>query len=170
VGARTLATSELALAGVLTMVASSTEIGYLLGGLSCFTMVVFFAFMVVMARRDPNMSMTPVNTLGALICAAATLPFADLSALTGTNLLLLCGFGFVTLFFALLLFMIGAKYIPSAEAGLIGLLDVVLGPIWVWLAFDEQPLRAALVGGAIVLAAVLWHMTGELRRERAAQS
>ena len=74
----------------------------------------------------------------------------------------------MTLFFALLLFMIGARYIPSAEAGLIGLLDVVLGPIWVWWVFSEEPSQAALVGGGIVLAAVLWHMLGELERERAA--
>lgn len=169
VGPRTLAACGIALVGIVTMVASEAEIGHLLGGLSCFIMVIFFAFMVVMARRDPNLSMTPVNTLGALICAAVTFPLANLSAMTGTNLLLLVGFGFVTLFFALLLFMIGAKYIPSAEAGLIGLLDVVLGPLWVWIVFAEEPSRAALVGGGIVLAAVLWHMTGELRRERAAQ-
>ena len=71
-------------------------------------------------------------------------------------------------FKSLLLFMIGARYIPSAEAGLIGLLDVVLGPIWVWWVFSEEPSRAALIGGGIVLAAVLWHMTGEIKRERAA--
>lgn len=167
VSRRTLAASGLALAGVATMVASSTEMGHLLGGLACFIMVIFFAFMVVMARRDPGLSMTPVNTLGALICAAATFPLASPLAVSATDLALLVGFGFVTLFFALLLFMVGARYIPSAEAGLIGLLDVVLGPIWVWWVFHEVPSRAAVVGGLIVLAAVLWHMLGELKRERA---
>jgi drug/metabolite transporter (DMT)-like permease len=168
VGPRTIAASALALIGVITMVASGTEAGHLWGGLFCFIMVVFFAFMVVMARRDPTLSMTPVNTLGALICAALVFPLAQPAALSMTDLVLLVGFGFVTLFFALLLFMIGARYIPSAEAGLIGLLDVVLGPIWVWWVFSEEPSRAALIGGGIVLAAVLWHMTGELKRERAA--
>ncbi len=164
---RTVAASALAFVGVITMVASGTELGHLLGGLFCFIMVVFFAFMVVMARRDPTLSMTPVNTLGALICAAVVFPLAHPASLSLQDAVLLVGFGFVTLFFALLLFMIGARYIPSAEAGLIGLLDVVLGPIWVWLFFAEEPSRAALIGGAIVLVAVLWHMLGELRRERA---
>lgn len=168
VAPRTIAASALALVGVVTMVANSAEVGHLLGGLFCFIMVVFFAFMVVMARRDPTLSMTPVNTLGALICAAATFPLASPESLSGANLILIVGFGFVTLFFALLLFMVGARYVPAAEAGLIGLLDVVLGPIWVWLVFAETPTRAAFIGGAIVLAAVLWHMLGELRRERAA--
>ena len=35
--------------------------------------------------------------------------------------------------------MEGAKFIPSAEAGLISLLDVVLGPVWVFIAFGENP-------------------------------
>jgi drug/metabolite transporter (DMT)-like permease len=65
------------------------------------------------------------------------------------------------------LFMEGAKLIPSAEAGLISLLDVVLGPIWVFLAFGENPGLAALIGGAIVLGAALWRMAPEFGREKA---
>ena len=49
--------------------------------------------------------------------------------------------------------MEGAKFIPSAEAGLISLLDVVLGPLWVFIAFGENPGLATMLGGAIVLAA-----------------
>jgi drug/metabolite transporter (DMT)-like permease len=38
---------------------------------------------------------------------------------------------------------------------LITLLEIVLGPLWVWLALSEEPGTATLVGGAIVLAAVV---------------
>ena len=47
------------------------------------------------------------------------------------------------------------RHIPAAEAGLIALLDVVLGPLWVWLAFDEIPSVLTCLGGAIVCAAIL---------------
>jgi drug/metabolite transporter (DMT)-like permease len=62
--------------------------------------------------------------------------------------------------------MEGAKFIPTAEAGLIALLDVVLGPIWVFMAFGENPGLATIVGGAIVLAAAVWRLAPELTRER----
>jgi drug/metabolite transporter (DMT)-like permease len=62
--------------------------------------------------------------------------------------------------------MEGAKFLPSAEAGLISLLDVVLGPIWVFIAFGENPGLATILGGLIVLAAAVWRLAPELRRER----
>ncbi|MFX6945426.1 hypothetical protein ABTH53_20430, partial [Acinetobacter baumannii] len=60
---------------------------------------------------------------------------------------------------AYLLFLTGARYIRSGEAGLIGILDVILGPLWVWWAFGENPGIAAVVGGAIVLSALVWYLT-----------
>ena len=44
--------------------------------------------------------------------------------------------------------------IPAAQVGLITLLEVVLGPLWVWLALDERPSTLTLVGGAIVIVAI----------------
>ena len=75
-------------------------------------------------------------------------------------------FGLTTIGLAFVLFMEGAKFIPSAEAGLISLLDVVLGPLWVFIAFGENPGLATMIGGAIVLAAAVWRMAPELRQER----
>jgi drug/metabolite transporter (DMT)-like permease len=66
--------------------------------------------------------------------------------------------------------MEGAKFIPSAEAGLISLLDVVLGPLWVFIAFGENPGLATMLGGAIVLGAAVWRMAPELRQERVSRS
>ena len=75
-------------------------------------------------------------------------------------------FGLTTIGLAFVLFMEGAKFIPSAEAGLISLLDVVLGPIWVFLAFGENPGAATVLGGVIVLGAAVWRMAPDLVRER----
>jgi drug/metabolite transporter (DMT)-like permease len=51
--------------------------------------------------------------------------------------------------------------IPSAEAALIGTLEIVLSPIWVWAGLAERPTNAALVGGAAIFGAVLWHTAGD---------
>ena len=44
--------------------------------------------------------------------------------------------------------------------GLITLLEVVLGPVWVWLALDERPSTLTLVGGAIVIVAIVIQTRG----------
>jgi drug/metabolite transporter (DMT)-like permease len=55
---------------------------------------------------------------------------------------------------------IGARLIPPAQVAIISLLEVVLGPLWVWLAYDERPGASTLAGGAIVVAAVLVQALG----------
>jgi drug/metabolite transporter (DMT)-like permease len=54
-----------------------------------------------------------------------------------------------------LLFMAGARLLPAAQTSLTGMLETVLGPLWVWLVLGEQPGGAALIGGALILAALL---------------
>jgi drug/metabolite transporter (DMT)-like permease len=73
-------------------------------------------------------------------------------------------FGITTTGLAYLLFLIGGRHIPSSEAGLVGLLDVVLGPLWVWLAFAEDPGQPALIGGGLVLGSLVWYLLAGTRR------
>jgi drug/metabolite transporter (DMT)-like permease len=86
------------------------------------------------------------------------------------QLVVLALFGATNTAFAYLLFLIGGRYIPSSEAGLIAMLDVVLGPLWVWLVFAEQPGGAAILGGGLVLASVLWYLAAQLRDPVSARS
>jgi drug/metabolite transporter (DMT)-like permease len=60
----------------------------------------------------------------------------------------------------LVLLTIGARLIPAAQVALITLLEVVLGPLWVWLASSEQPDTATLAGGAVVIAAIVIQTRG----------
>jgi drug/metabolite transporter (DMT)-like permease len=60
--------------------------------------------------------------------------------------------------------MEGAKYVPSAEAALVSMLDIVMGPLWVLLAFREIPDFTTLIGGAFVVMAAVWRLAPELRR------
>ena len=132
-------------------------------------MTVTFAALLVMARRYPSLSMAPINALGAALCGLLCWPLMPSGTVTTGELLILAAFGTVTMGLSYLLFLTGGRRIPSGEAGLIGLLDVVLGPLWVWLAFGETPSRAAFVGGALVLGAVVWFLSDGLTRPRRAQ-
>jgi drug/metabolite transporter (DMT)-like permease len=84
--------------------------------------------------------------------------------ITGFNLLMLALFGVTQSAVGLTLFGIGSRMVPAAEATLLTALDVPLAPLWVWLAFNEIPSAATLIGGVIVLAAVVGHMLWEIRR------
>ena len=77
--------------------------------------------------------------------------------------LALLGIGQVGLGLALL--TVGARLIPAAQVGLITLLEVVLGPVWVWLALNERPSTATLVGGVIVIIAIVIQTRGAPARE-----
>jgi drug/metabolite transporter (DMT)-like permease len=73
-------------------------------------------------------------------------------------------FGVTTIALAFAFFMEGAKYVPSAEAALVSMLDIVMGPLWVLLAFREIPDFTTLIGGGFVIAAAVWRLAPELRR------
>ena len=79
------------------------------------------------------------------------------------DLALLALFGAAQLGLGLVLFMAGARLIPVAEASLIGVLESVLGPVWVWLALGETPAPATLLGGAIILTALVVHIALDQR-------
>ncbi len=167
VSGRTIVAGAVAFAGIAIMVANGLGSGRLLGQALSALMTLCFAGMVVLQRRQPAASMTVVNAVGALGSGVFGLLNSPHPAIGPYDFAVLSVFGFTTIGLAFVVFMEGAKLIPSAEAGLISLLDVVLAPIWVFLAFGENPGAATLVGGAIVLAAALWRMTPDLRRERA---
>jgi drug/metabolite transporter (DMT)-like permease len=60
----------------------------------------------------------------------------------------------------------GPRFLSAAETGMFYLLETVLAPVWVWLVFSEQPPVATLIGGAIILGALIWHSTHTMRREK----
>lgn len=168
VGPRTLIASVLALGGVVIMVAGTSGGGRLFGDVLSLIMTVSFSLLMVLMRRYPGKSIALINTIGAMIGVVICLFLAPLQLPGAFDLVVLACLGTVTIGAGLLLFMIGSRLIPSSEAGLISLIEVVAGPFWVWLAFNENPGEAALIGGVLVLVAVAWQMLGELRTEKVA--
>ena len=158
----TLLASVGALFGVAVMASADRGASQVLGLVLVFMMNIEFAALIVMARRRRGSSMTPVNLLAALLGSLIAAPLAPTLAVDARDLVLLAGYGFICVGAALGLYMAGARRVAPAEAGLIGLADVVLGPLWVWLAFSENPGSASLLGGAIVLVAVATHFVRAL--------
>lgn len=151
------------LAGAVIMVSGSWATGRVVGDLFAVVMAGAFAAGTVIVRRHPDIQMTPAAGLAATLAFLVALPLATpLSAsLRDLGLLALFGGQFGIGF---LLFTRGARLIPVAQSALIGMLETVLGPFWVWLVLGENPGAASLTGGAIILAAVGTHAVLELAR------
>jgi drug/metabolite transporter (DMT)-like permease len=151
---RTALAMVLALSGVAVMLGAPGEASLAGDGLA-FVAALAFSVMIVITRWRHEVSMAPATCLSQAILVAAFLPFATPGAISGDDLAWLAalGIGQIGLGFALL--TVGARLIPAAQVGLITLLEVVLGPVWVWLALDERPGTLTLVGGTIVIAAIV---------------
>jgi drug/metabolite transporter (DMT)-like permease len=151
---RTVLAMMLALAGVSVMLGTPGE-GSLAGDGFSVLAALAFAVMVVITRWRHDVSMAPATCLSQWILVGAFWPFASSGAIGGGDVFWLAalGIGQIGLGFALL--TVGARLIPAAQVGLITLLEVVLGPLWVWLALAERPSSLTLVGGAIVIVAIV---------------
>jgi drug/metabolite transporter (DMT)-like permease len=156
---RTAAAMVLALIGVSVMLGSPGE-GSLKGDLLAFLAATSFAFVVVITRWRHDISMTPATCLSQVFLVVVFLPFASPGTIESSDLGWLAALGIGQIGLGFVLLTIGARLIPAAQVGLITLLEVVLGPLWVWLALDETPSTLTLIGGGIVIAAIVLQ-TGE---------
>lgn len=93
--------------------------------------------------------------IGGLLSAAAMLPFALPFQVSPHDLGLLALLGVVQLGLPCLLAVAAAEVLSAPEVALLGLLEIVLGVAWAWLGADEQPSPAVLLGGALVLGALV---------------
>ena len=164
VALRTWLTMGVALAGAVVMVSDSYTRGTILGDLLALVMATSFAVATVLVRRHPEIQMLPAAALATAITFAVALPNANPLDASPRDLALLAFFGIGQFGAGFLLFMAGAPLIPAAESSLIGMLETVLGPLWVGLVLGEQPPGASLIGGAVILAAVVTNTLIDLVR------
>ena len=155
VAPRTWLTMSVALAGAVVMVSSSYGRGAMVGDLLAVVMATSFAVATVVVRRHPDIQMAPAAALATALTALVALPLAAPLETAPRDLALLAFFGVGQFGAGFLLFMAGARLIPAAESSLIGMLETVLGPLWVWLVLSERPATATLTGGALILAALV---------------
>jgi drug/metabolite transporter (DMT)-like permease len=149
-----------ALAGVGVMVGAPGN-GGILVTLLTIVIPLSFAVSIVITRHHRHMSMAPATALAQILILVCAAPFADPGAVDGRNLLLLVLLGAGQIGLGLALLSIGARLIPAAEIATITLLEVVLGPLWVWIAVSERPAAATLIGGVIVVFGVLLQASAE---------
>jgi drug/metabolite transporter (DMT)-like permease len=151
---RTAVAMVIAFAGVGLMLGAPGA-GDLTGDLLALLMAFAFALALVITRHRRDVSMAPATCLSQFMLVAAFLPLSHPGDASGDDLLALAALGGAQIGLGLALLTIGARLISAAQVALISLLEVVLGPLWVWIAFGEKPGAATLLGGAVVVVAIV---------------
>lgn len=123
-----------------------------------------------LVRTAQPIDMTPAVGLSGIWTAAAGLVGASTLAMSPDQLGLAVVIGLLIMPLSFGLMTIAPKYISAAEVSLMLLMETVLAPIWVWMVLSERPNTQTLIGGAVVLAALIGHgvlsLIGQHRRRR----
>ena len=159
---RALVAMGIALLGVGLMVGGPGS-GGVFGVAASLVMTLAFAVSLVITRHQREVSMAPAICLSQVLLVVAIGPLAQPSTVTARDLafLVLLGVGQVGLGLAFL--TVGARLIPASEVALITLLEIVLGPLWVWIVLAERPALIVIIGGAVVMFAVVLQTTQNMQ-------
>jgi drug/metabolite transporter (DMT)-like permease len=167
VALRTWNAMMVALAGIILMFFEGVDSGRSLGNLLALGVPTAFALNVVILRRaHASVSMVPTVMLAGIFSILLALPLAWPLSPTLQDLTVLWIMGWGQLGLGCVLMTIATRYLPASEVGLFALLETMLGPIWVWLGIGERPSNTALLGGFIIIAALLANGILGMRRGR----
>ena len=151
----TLVSIILAITGVLLMVGNSLTSGEMLGNLVAFSMPITFAVLIMIVRKFPKVDMVPAQFVAGISCCIIGFFLSSKLMISSHDIFLGFLAGFFQVGFGFIFITIGARTTPSAMIGIIMLSESVLGPIWAFLFVNERPSMFTLIGGGIILFAVL---------------
>ncbi len=163
----TLISIILAISGVLLMVGNSLSPGELSGNLAAFTMPITFAVLIMIVRKFPSVDMVPAQFVAGVSSCLIGLSLSPTIMISPHDIFLGFLAGFFQIGFGFIFITIGARTTPSAMVGIIMLSESVLGPIWAFLFVSEMPSLYGLIGGAIILFAVLLQFYTLLKKPKA---
>ena len=162
----TLTSIILAMIGVLVMVGNSLTPGELSGNLAAFTMPITFAVLIMIVRKFPTVDMVPAQFVAGVSSCLIGFLLSTKIMISPNDIFLGFLAGFFQVGFGFIFITIGARTTPSAMVGIIMLSESVLGPIWAFLFVSERPSIFGLIGGAIILSAVLLQFYSLLNKSK----
>jgi drug/metabolite transporter (DMT)-like permease len=159
-----------AFVGIVIMTRDGMAGGSLDGDTLAFICSLSAATMYVLIRRGRAVDMLPAFIVAAFMTAAVAAPWIGDFSASAHDVGIYAALGCVQLGIQYVLLTIGARHLPAAEAALTTRLTLVLSPLFAWLGAGEVPGRMTLVGGAVIVAAIvmhgLWTLRGEARRTK----
>ncbi len=151
----TLISIVLAISGIILMVGNTLSIGQTLGNIAAFSMPISFAVLILVIRKYPNVDMVPSQFIAGIFALIIGYLMSGKINISYHDIFLGFLAGFFQLGFGFIFITIGAQRTPSATVGIIMLTEAIFGPLWAWLFINEQPPAIVLIGGTIVIIAVM---------------
>ena len=156
--------------GLVVVASGGVITGNWLGDLLALINAVAIAGVYTVVRRRRDLNMIPAAGFGLLLAALVAYPFAQFPVLGVHQWLILLLVAGVVLPVALALLTLGPRYLPAPEVAMLTLLEVIIGPVWVWLVIGEEPGIRTLLGGSVVVAALFCHALWRFKQTRQAVS
>ena len=145
----------LAMIGVTLMIGDSLGTGSLKGNLAALTIPINFSVLVLIIRKYPKVDMIPAIFYAGILSCLYGLLLLENFAISTKDIWLAFLLGVPQLAFGFIFITIGSRTTPAVMVGLLMLMESIFAPIWVWLFYNEIPPISVLVGGMIILSAVV---------------
>ena len=155
ISAITLTSIILAISGIFLMIGNSLSPGQLSGNIAAFIMPISFATLILVVRKYPNVDMVPAQFIAGIFALTIGFLMSETLIISINDIFLGFLAGFFQIGLGFIFITIGAQRTPAAMVGVIMLTEAILGPLWAWIFINEQPPFIVLIGGSIVLFAVL---------------
>jgi len=149
----------LGMSGVLLIVGSSLRIQsseQFFGNIVAFVMPISFAILIIIIRKYPNVDMVPAQFTAGIFAALIGYFIAEKLLISPHDLFLAFLAGFFQIGFGFILITIGSRTTPAAVVGVLMLTEAVFGPFWAWLFINEIPPTTVIIGGSIIIFAILF--------------
>tara|TARA_Y100000996_G_scaffold356850_1_gene297887 strand:+ start:190 stop:1056 length:867 start_codon:yes stop_codon:yes gene_type:complete len=155
----TLISIILGISGVLIILGSSLTIQTkeeFIGNIVALIMPISFAILVVIIRKYPNVDMVPSQFTAGIAAALIGFFIADQLTMSFKDIILASLAGIFQIGFGFILITVGSRTTPAAVVGVLMLTESVFGPLWAWLFINEIPPLTVLIGGAVIISAILF--------------
>lgn len=154
VATRTWFAIGVAMAGLAVMVGSELAVSHYLGTLLALWIPIAYAASIIAVRRSKRDNMLVALCLAGLVAGGLSAFFVTDYALTPRDLIISLYLGVFQVGVGFTLVVLGSRYVPAAQVGLLALVEPVLAPIWAWMGVGEVPGLATIVGGTIIFLAI----------------
>jgi drug/metabolite transporter (DMT)-like permease len=150
--------------GLAVIFSGSLTAGRMTGDLLALGYSVALAAYFVSLQRCPEAQVPSIVAIGGVLSGLVAWPFAGDIVVAAGDLWPLLLLGLVVVPAATLMLSFGPQFMPGSHVTLIMLLEILLGPLWVWMMFRETPSTTTVLGGALVLTTVVAHSWRTARR------
>ena len=152
---RGLVAIVLAMIGVTLMIGDSFGTGSLNGNLAALVIPINFSILILIIRKYPKVDMIPAIFYAGIFSCLYGLIFLEGISISPKDVWLSFLLGVPQLAFGFIFITIGSRTTPAVMVGLLMLMETIFAPIWVWLFYNEIPPTSVLIGGLIIISAVV---------------